>query len=361
MPGGAVRSAELIEPGFVNDMFSAFYPFAAASPVDHGPAPRAVRVALAAAPLVLAHPAPDGTCPVVSTDLDETAASLDACHPGDGDAWRGCYARWTRLRGGLLDGLFTPIPPITATARLARRPRGPMGRLALRAFALLSVRRLGEEEFASDAARRLFAGAALHADLSPDDVLSGFFGWILCTLGQDVGWPVPEGGAGRLADALVNRLRAKGGGVECDAPVDKVIVRDGRAVAVRCARRRDPRDARACSPTSTRPRCSSTSSAPNTSRHESSTTSAASSGTTRWSRSTGTSTRPFRGRAPTRARAGTLHLVESVDALTESSAADRAGLVPGTPVPARRSAVDDRPDAHARGQGNPVGVHASAP
>ena len=31
-PGGAVRSSELIEPGFVNDMFSAFYPFAAVSP-----------------------------------------------------------------------------------------------------------------------------------------------------------------------------------------------------------------------------------------------------------------------------------------------------------------------------------------
>ena len=33
--GGAVRSAELIEPGFVNDVFSAFYPLAAASPA-HG-------------------------------------------------------------------------------------------------------------------------------------------------------------------------------------------------------------------------------------------------------------------------------------------------------------------------------------
>ena len=42
-PGGAVRSAELIEPGYVNDVFSAFYPLAAASTAmtrlrleDHG-------------------------------------------------------------------------------------------------------------------------------------------------------------------------------------------------------------------------------------------------------------------------------------------------------------------------------------
>src|SRR6476646_7994593 len=35
-PGGAVRSAELMEPGFVNDVFSAFYPFAMASPAIRG-------------------------------------------------------------------------------------------------------------------------------------------------------------------------------------------------------------------------------------------------------------------------------------------------------------------------------------
>src|SRR3954467_5238003 len=35
-PGGAVRSAELPEPGFVHDVFSAFYPFAVASPAIGG-------------------------------------------------------------------------------------------------------------------------------------------------------------------------------------------------------------------------------------------------------------------------------------------------------------------------------------
>ena len=35
-PGGAVRSAELVEPGFTNDVFSAFYPLGVASPVIRG-------------------------------------------------------------------------------------------------------------------------------------------------------------------------------------------------------------------------------------------------------------------------------------------------------------------------------------
>src|SRR4051812_36497990 len=117
-PGGAVRSAELMEPGFVNDIFSAFYPFALVSPAIKSLSLEAFGLRWCRAPLVLAHPTADGTCPVLSTDVDETAVSLDACHPGDGDAWRRLYERWLRLRDPLLAALFTPTPPVTASARL---------------------------------------------------------------------------------------------------------------------------------------------------------------------------------------------------------------------------------------------------
>src|SRR5437762_6432258 len=231
-PGGAVRSAELIEPGFVNDLFSAFYPLAFSSPAisqlkleDYG-------LRWCRAPLVLAHPAEDGTCPVLSNDLDETAAALGKCASGDGDAWRRLYDRWVRLRDPLLAALFTPTPPIAAGARLAASAWSD-GWARVARFALLSARRMGEEEFDSDGARRLLAGCALHADLSPEAVLGGFFAWVLCGLGQDVGWPVPEGGSGRLTAALVDRLHARGGELVCDAPVDRIGLRDRRPVAVR--------------------------------------------------------------------------------------------------------------------------------
>ena len=47
-PGGAVRSAELTHPGFVHDLFSAFYPLGVASPVMRVARPRVVRPAVAA-------------------------------------------------------------------------------------------------------------------------------------------------------------------------------------------------------------------------------------------------------------------------------------------------------------------------
>ncbi|HEV3401238.1 MAG TPA: FAD-dependent oxidoreductase, partial [Acidimicrobiales bacterium] len=72
-PGGAVRSAELTRPGYVHVMFSAFYPLAAASPVLQALELESFGLRWCRAPVVLAHPTPDGRCAVLSTDIDQTA------------------------------------------------------------------------------------------------------------------------------------------------------------------------------------------------------------------------------------------------------------------------------------------------
>ena len=46
---------------------------------------------------------------------------------------------------------------------------------------------------------------------------------------------MPEGGAGRLTEALVRRLQARGGRVVCDSRVAGVTVRGRRAAGVRLA------------------------------------------------------------------------------------------------------------------------------
>src|SRR3954447_24066860 len=108
-PGGAVRSAELTEPGFVHDVFSAFYPFAVASPAIGGLDLEAHGLHWCRGRYVVAHPAGDGTCAVLSTDLEETMASLDAFAPGDGEAWRRLYATWERVGAHVVDALVTPF------------------------------------------------------------------------------------------------------------------------------------------------------------------------------------------------------------------------------------------------------------
>src|SRR4051812_31137483 len=107
-PGGAVRSSELLEPGFVTDHFSAFYPLGAASPALRSLDLERWGLRWRHGPLVVAHPASDGTCVALSRDLEETAASLDSFAAGDGDAWRALVRLWHRIRDPLLRGMVTP-------------------------------------------------------------------------------------------------------------------------------------------------------------------------------------------------------------------------------------------------------------
>jgi phytoene dehydrogenase-like protein len=231
-PGGAVKSGDITEPGFTSDLFSAFYPLAAVSPALRALRLQDYGLRWRRAPLAVSHPQADGRCAVLSLDLDETAASLERFAPGDGERWRSFYGIWEQAGGPFMDALLHPFPPLRGSARLAAA-LGPRGLLRFARFALAPVRRMAEERFRGEGAAWLLAGNALHADLAPESAGGGLFGWVLCGLGQQHGFPVPEGGAGRLIDALVARLRAHGGELACGAPVLRVIVRGGRAVGVR--------------------------------------------------------------------------------------------------------------------------------
>ena len=230
-PGGGVRSAPLTAPGFVNDVCSAFYPMAGEPSPLHRLGLTDFGLRWRHAPAVLAHLAPDLPPVILHRDLDATAASVDSFAPGDGQRWRELYAHWQRVGPGVLDALFTPFPPVRPAARLVRRI-GPGAAVRLARQMVLSVGQFGREWFRGQGGPLLMAGCALHTDLGPADAASGSFGWLLTMLGQQRGFPVPEGGAQRLTDALVARLAARGGTVVCDAMVDRVVVGRGRALGV---------------------------------------------------------------------------------------------------------------------------------
>ena len=232
--GGAVRSGEVTAPGFVNDLFSAFYPLAAASPIirdlhleQHG-------LVWRRAPHVLAHALDDGYAALLQDHAVDTAAAFDAEAPGDGEAWLELVHGWDRIRDPLLDALFTPFPPVTSAARLLRR-LGAADTLDFARLAVTPVRRLADERFTGPGPGLLLTGNAMHGDIPPDAAGSGMFGWLLTMLGQDVGFPVPEGGAGELAQALRRRAESRGAHVLTGTAVTAITVDRGRASGVRLA------------------------------------------------------------------------------------------------------------------------------
>ena len=229
-PGGAVRSGEVTAPGFTHDLYSAFYPLAFGSRYIRALDLESHGVRWVQSEGVVAHPHSDGRCALLARDIERTCASLDSFAAGDGAAWRELYGRWQRVGSHMLDALMTPLPPVRAGAAIAAE-LGPRGLADFARFSLLPARRLAEEQFAGEGGGWLLAGNALHADLTPDSAGGGLFGWVLCGLGQQYGFPAAEGGAGAITAALVRRLESRGGRILLNAPIERIEVRGGRATA----------------------------------------------------------------------------------------------------------------------------------
>ena len=100
--------------------------------------------------------------------------------------------------------LFSPFPPLRAPLQLLRR-LGTAEALRLARLLVLPASVLAQELFDGDAARLLLLGNAMHADVPIDAPGSGVMGFLMTMLAQDVGFPVPVGGAGQLTEALVAR------------------------------------------------------------------------------------------------------------------------------------------------------------
>ncbi len=172
-PGGSVRSGELIEPGFVHDRFSAFFPLGAASPVFRA---LGLEIPWRHGPLVLAHPELDGSCATLSRG-------------------RGAQTElWERVERAVLLAMTTPFPQVRAGLMLALEPGS---------WRLLQ---LPENELE----RRLVTGNALHTDATPSSLAGRAFGAALTNFGRRYGYPCVEGGAGTITRLLVERAESRG-------------------------------------------------------------------------------------------------------------------------------------------------------
>lgn len=223
-PGGACYSEPFTLPGYVHDVGAAFFPFAADSPAFRSLDLAGAGLEWRDAPWESSHPAPDGTCASIARDEERTAASFGA----DGPAWRG-IARWCRRMGDrLAPALLAPLPGLGPALRL-----GPRN---LARFALGGVRTpagWANAHFQTEAARRIVPGLALHVDLGPEDRAGAGLGMALMILAATCGFRVPAGGACSITHALLRRLEEAGGKLQLNTHGDRVVVRQGRAVAVR--------------------------------------------------------------------------------------------------------------------------------
>ena len=207
----------------MHDVGAGFFPFGPISPAFAG---LDLGVRWLHTGLDSAHPGPDGACPSLGRDLEAAMRSFGP----DGEAL-GQMVRWFKAcREELVPALLaTPMPVLRMLGV------GVDNMLTFSALALQSGRSLSEGKFTTAAARRVIPALGLHADVGPDDPLGAAVGLMLAMLACDTGFGVAAGGAGAITDALADVVRKHGGQIQCNERVTEVIVRQGRAVAVKTA------------------------------------------------------------------------------------------------------------------------------
>lgn len=218
VPGGGARTLPLTLEGFRHDVCSAVHPLGLASPFfrtlrleEHG-----LRWLQPEVPV--AHPLDDGPAVLLERSTAATAEHLDAA---DRRAWPRLFDGFARDLDALLADLMGPMLSL---------PGSPLLMARFGALSALPATWLARRAFRGPRARALFAGNAAHSVIPLGWPASSAFGLLLATAGHAVGWPIPRGGSQSITDALIACLRAHGGEIVVDAPVDDVDELDARTV-----------------------------------------------------------------------------------------------------------------------------------
>lgn len=233
--GGAVRSAEITEDGFVHDVYSTNMNLFLDSPVyddlgdelsDHG-------LEFAHSEKPFCNVFPDDTCLRVYGDRQRTYDEFRSHHPADGEGWRRLQQRFDRFQRTLMRLYWTTLPSAKAIRVVAESARelGVSGLLADARFLLNSPRELGRAYLESPEARTVVASWGLHADFGPD-VSGGSMLSFVETFDFGGGVSIATGGASEVVDALAAIFRDYGGEIRTNAEVAQVLTNEGRAVGV---------------------------------------------------------------------------------------------------------------------------------
>ena len=235
--GGAIKTAEITEPGFHHDVFSGWHPLflGSAAYAELGEDLHTRGLEYLNTELSTGSIYPGGESAFLSTSQEDNVAEFERLSDGDGAAWAQVVSEFlpnADIAFGIM-GTELWSPAGLKLGLQAYRRMGPRGLLEFSGNGLASCRDWLTDNFKSPEVRGLLAPWVLHTGVGPDAAASGFMTQVIAVALQMGGMPVPKGGGARLVDALVAMIQDYGGRCETGADVSQILVSEGRATGVR--------------------------------------------------------------------------------------------------------------------------------
>lgn len=197
--GGGLRTQELTLPGYLHDVCSAIHPLAAASPFFSTLPLHKYGLEYIYPTIAAAHPFDDGTAAVLKRSIQDTANLLGV----DSSVY-------LKLIHPLVDNWHDIAPDFLAPLHFPKHP------MAMAQFGLdaLKPSTVLAKQFKTEKAKGLLAGMAAHGIQPLTNIATSAVGMVLLAAGHINGWPFPQGGSVKIADALAAHFTSLGGKIE---------------------------------------------------------------------------------------------------------------------------------------------------
>jgi len=227
--GGMTNTEEITLPGFKSDTHAICIQFANFSPVPHELQLAQYGFELIYPDPCLSHAFPDSRSVSVRRDLDQTCQSIAQYSQKDADTWRNLYQTFLEQKDFICPSFNSPPPSFAEQATILQNLPGGLDQYR---FQMQSLRSWCNEMFEAEETKVLLGAWAVHGGASPDDVGGGSMAWLFSMVIQHFGNNVVKGGMRNLPLALAGFLEAHHGEIRTNAQVKKIVVENGKALAV---------------------------------------------------------------------------------------------------------------------------------
>ncbi len=234
--GGAVKTGDYTLPGFRHDWAAMNLSLFAGSAFFRENAEELTKAGVEFVPVnkPFASAFPDGSWCGVSTDLAETTANIARHSAIDSETWGKLVSAFGAEAPHLFGLLGSPMQFRALAYFMFKtlRAKGVGGTLDLARFLTQSPRDWLGQTFESPKVQAMLGAWGMHLDFAPDIAGGALFPYLEGMAGQAFGMALGKGGADTIIRALVSAITARGGHVECNAPVARIVHDGSRASGI---------------------------------------------------------------------------------------------------------------------------------